>query len=372
MGPGWDHQSLVSSTRMFYLFGTIYILAAIGRAFYVVTSSEALLTGIIDFLFVGGPGFVLLYGGYRLPQTDIHPKTYSRISLWCLGGFGVTLVLVELLRLEPGVIFRYPRWALTLSTSLGTASGFLIGVYDARGITRAAQLRNQRQQLQQQQQQLHQQSQKLQRQNARLENFASLLAHELRNPLSTAKIYLRQVSEGDQTAVEEVDTALTRIEEMVEVILVIARGEDADIDREEVTLASVAEDTWADLEVPTADLVVETDQTLLVDPVHLQHLLENLFTNAVEHADGSVTIRIGDLPSGFYVEDTGPGIPEEDRDRIFDAGYTTGGIGFGLMFVAELAEAYGWNYMVSESADGGARFEFTDIDSTNPKKTHMH
>lgn len=60
--------------------------------------------------------------------------------------------------------------------------------------------------------------------------------------------------------------------------------------------------------------------------------------------------------------------PESDeRDAVFEAGYTTaaeqGGTGLGLAFVQKLADVYGWEYAVTESAAGGARFEFTNVDS---------
>jgi signal transduction histidine kinase len=69
---------------------------------------------------------------------------------------------------------------------------------------------------------------------------------------------------------------------------------------------------------------------------------------------------------GFYVADDGPGIPEEDRDAIFDEGYTTaadnGETGLGLAFVQKLAEVYDWECAVTDSDDGGARVEFRDVE----------
>jgi signal transduction histidine kinase len=92
--------------------------------------------------------------------------------------------------------------------------------------------------------------------------------------------------------------------------------------------------------------------------------------NAAEHgstgnqnpADGDgVTVTIGDLPDGFSVADDGPGIPPDERDRVFDAGYSSGreGTGFGLAIVAEVAAAHGWSVTVTESETGGARVELT-------------
>ena len=204
----------------------------------------------------------------------------------------------------------------------------------------------------------------LQRQKERLESFASMLAHELRNPLSIAQIYQERAADGDPDAAAEVATALDRIEEMIDVLLVTARGGDSNVEREPVPLAAATADAWESLSTEGATLAVETRRTLHTDPVHLRHLLENLFRNAVEHGGEDVTVRVGDVPDGFYVEDDGAGIPEAERRVVFDAGYTTAadGIGLGLTFVAQLAETYGWEWSVVESDAGGVRFEFSDDD----------
>ncbi|MFC4552801.1 MULTISPECIES: PAS domain S-box protein [Halorussus] len=204
--------------------------------------------------------------------------------------------------------------------------------------------------------------QQLRQQNERLESFASMLAHEVRNPLAIAQIYLQTARTGDDDAFDEIETALGRIEEMVDVLLVMTRGDDATIDPEPVSLAERAAEAWSKVSA-TGDLEVETDRVLEAEPHHVRHLLENLFRNAVEHVDGDVTVRVGDLPGGFYVEDDGPGVPAEDRERVFEAGYTTGaeGIGLGLTFISQLAELYGWDRRLTEGTDGGARFEFRNV-----------
>jgi signal transduction histidine kinase len=95
--------------------------------------------------------------------------------------------------------------------------------------------------------------------------------------------------------------------------------------------------------------------------------LENLFRNSVDHGGVDVTITVGALDGGdgFYVADDGEGIPEAEREKVFDTGYTTtsDGTGFGLNIVAEIAEAHGWAVEAVEAADGGARFEFTGVES---------
>ncbi|UPV76563.1 PAS domain S-box protein (plasmid) [Halorussus limi] len=212
--------------------------------------------------------------------------------------------------------------------------------------------------------------QQLERQNERLESFASMLAHELRNPLSIAQIYLQTAEDGDESAFERVADALDRMEDMIDVLLVMTRGGEAATDPELVSLREAAGEVWADVGGEWDRLEVVTDARVEVEPHHLRHLLQNLLQNAVEHspADGStdagdgLTVRVGALEDGFYVEDDGDGIPEDDREQVFEAGYTTDdvGIGLGLTFVAQLAELYGWECDLTESESGGARFEFSD------------
>jgi signal transduction histidine kinase len=84
----------------------------------------------------------------------------------------------------------------------------------------------------------------------------------------------------------------------------------------------------------------------------------------VDHAGVSVTVRVGPIENGFYIEDDGQGIPETDRERIFDHGYTTReeGIGYGLSIVRSIIDAHGWEITATEAAHGGARFEVSDVD----------
>ena len=355
-------------------WGGLYVLLATARAGFVVATGRPIAAAVIDFVLVAGPGTILLYGGLRLPRSDLDRETYPRVAAWCLAGFVVTLGVIELLSLEPGVTIAYPRWSFTLGAAVGTAAGFGIGVNDARAATRAKEVERH--------------NRELERQNGRMERFARMVAHELRSPLTVAQIYLPRAADGDADAAAEAEAALDRIEEMIEVVLVTARGSDASIDAEPVSVADVATDAWADLDAGYADLVVETDRTILADPIHVRHLLENLFRNSVEHgstshrprdadidaSDAGVTVRVGSLPSGFYVEDDGPGIPEDEREAVFEAGHTTDddGIGLGLTFVSQLVEAYEWDCEVTESEAGGARFEFTNVDTVSAEQPKTH
>jgi signal transduction histidine kinase len=79
-----------------------------------------------------------------------------------------------------------------------------------------------------------------------------------------------------------------------------------------------------------------------------------------------VTVEIGPLEDGFYIADDGRGIPESEREAVFEYGYSTAddGTGFGLSIVREIAESHGWTVSVTGSEAGGARFEITGVEST--------
>lgn len=100
------------------------------------------------------------------------------------------------------------------------------------------------------------------------------------------------------------------------------------------------------------------------DRSRLQQLLENLIRNSIEHAGEEVTVTVGALEDGFYVEDDGPGIPADERDEEFAAGHSTseGGTGFGLRIVQQVVEAHDWSIQLTEGSDGGARFEITGVE----------
>ncbi|MDS0284573.1 hybrid sensor histidine kinase/response regulator [Haloarcula onubensis] len=217
---------------------------------------------------------------------------------------------------------------------------------------------------------------KLERQNARLEEFAHVVSHDIRNPLQVASGQLELARQtGDPTAFAGAEDALNRIETIVENILTLARHGRTVDETEPVPLAAVAREAWETVETGGLALSVDSEVELAADRERLRQLLENLVANTVEHGEGAETIRIGeiqplytatradgDTTNGFYVADDGVGIPEGIRDEVFDSGFTTAAesTGFGLAIVAQVAEAHGWETAVTDSRDGGARFEFTE------------
>ena len=206
---------------------------------------------------------------------------------------------------------------------------------------------------------------RLQRQNERLEDFTSVVSHDLRKPLTVAMGRLELAAEDCSSPhLSAVAAAHDRMETLVEDLLALARHGHPVGEREPLALDPTVEGCWTTVETTQASLVSETDRTLRADRSRFEQLLENLIRNAVEHGGTGVTVRVGDLDDGFYIEDDGPGIPAEHRSDVFEYGFLTGeeGSGFGLAIVREIVDAHGWEIEIAEGATGGARFEITGPD----------
>jgi PAS domain S-box-containing protein len=209
------------------------------------------------------------------------------------------------------------------------------------------------------------------RQNERLSEFTSIVSHDLRNPLNVVDgcLDLAAAAEGDSTEdLERAKRALGRAFALIDDLLTLAKEGEETLEVGPVDLAALVEACWTESDVGDATLVVDADGTVVADESSLRQLLENLLRNAVKHGttDGeSVTVTVGDLPDGFYVEDDGPGIPGAERDRVFEAGHSTSddGTGFGLRIVERIAELHEWDVAVTEGTEGGARFEIRGVET---------
>ncbi|TKX81492.1 HAMP domain-containing histidine kinase [Halorubrum sp. SD626R] len=247
---------------------------------------------------------------------------------------------------------------------------------------------------------------RLERQRERLEEFASVVSHDLRNPLSVAvgNVELAREFEGE-AADERLDRAhdaLDWMDDLISDLLALAREGRSVEETATVDLRSVVDAAWHTAGSGSdATLVVEDSLPWVeCDRSRLRQALENLFRNAIEHGapddcspgevpgtaerdaegddptgasgsaeDGeptgaSLRVSVGVGPEGFYVADDGSGIDPSERESVFEPGHTSAddGTGFGLAIVERIAEAHGWTVSVTESRAGGARFEFHGID----------
>jgi PAS domain S-box-containing protein len=207
------------------------------------------------------------------------------------------------------------------------------------------------------------QEQELRQRNRILQSFANTVSHDLRNPLNVAEGRLELAQEtGDFDHLEEVAQAHNRMRNLIDELLRLSRGEQPELAA--VSIEEVASQAWETVDTETTALHIEDDAVFEAHASQLRRLFENLFWNALEHGDASA-IRAGELPAdGFYVGDDGSGIPQSERDVVFDSGYSTDteSPGYGLSIVEGIVEMHGASVAVAESDDGGARFEVREME----------
>jgi PAS domain S-box-containing protein len=227
-----------------------------------------------------------------------------------------------------------------------------------------------------QERELRRRETELARQNERLDEFASVVSHDLRNPLSVARGYLDLLSQhrtdapgglddAEAASLDGIRVAHGRIDRLIGDLLTLARQGESVGETEVVSLADVARSAWRTVGTADATLSVAGDRRFRADRDRLCTLFENLFRNAVSHAGADVAVTVAPREGGFAVADDGPGVPPADRASVFERGYTTSadGTGFGLAIVREIVEAHGWSVSLDASDDGGACFAVSGVES---------
>jgi len=211
-------------------------------------------------------------------------------------------------------------------------------------------------------QQLAERGEALQRQNERLQEFADVVAHDLRNPLTGAVGFLEIARKTNESQhFERVEQSLDRMEELIDELLMIARGDRQATNVQTYQIQPLVAEAWSYTDAPNATLSVDDPLgEIQADETRLLQLFGNLFRNSVEHGGDDVTVEVGLLAddTGFYVADDGPGFSDDSRTEIEELGETDelSGTGIGLMSVTDVVEAHGWGLTVPDM-EQGARFE---------------
>lgn len=200
---------------------------------------------------------------------------------------------------------------------------------------------------------------------SREEELVGAMAHDLRSPLAVAGGYLSLARKEDDTEeLQAVAAALDRVEALIEDLLQLSNVRQERISLSRAELSSLVEECWQNVETGAATLSCEGERSIRSDPNQLKRLVENLLRNAVEHGDAGQVV-VGPLEEGFFVEDDGTGISPENREQVFETGFSTaeGGTGLGLSIVQRIADAHGWNVRITDSDESGTRVEITNVES---------
>jgi len=199
----------------------------------------------------------------------------------------------------------------------------------------------------------------LDRERGRLEQLRSLVSHDLGNPVNLAAGRLDLVSmECESEHIQHVEKGLDQIEQLAEEGNTFVKVGREVGERKSLSLSAIAADCWEYAGRDRGKLRVE-DTTVDADSERLRRVLNELLLNAFVHSDGEIHVEIGPLSDGqgFYVADDGPGIPADEREYVFDRGYTTEPErdGHGLTVVEEIVLAHGWEVDLADAP--GTRIE---------------
>lgn len=227
-------------------------------------------------------------------------------------------------------------------------------------------------------QRVRERTRELMRSNEELERFAHVASHDLKEPLRMVGSYLHLLERevGDELEgearehLEHAKAGAQRMGALLEGLLEYARLGPRDRSHEPVDLGEVVEAAVHDLKVAReeADATVTWDELppVMGDRRQLHQLLMNLLSNAVKHGGPSVHVDVFARPRGdrveVAVEDDGPGVPERDRERVFeifqrsDASEDKEGVGVGLAVAQRIAERHGGRVRVESEVGGGSTF----------------
>jgi two-component system OmpR family sensor kinase len=205
------------------------------------------------------------------------------------------------------------------------------------------------------------------------QNFVADAAHELRTPLAALKLQVQSLERSDsradsadarKLAVSRLSAGIERATRLVEQLLVLARQEANEAPRQPVELVVLAKRAVADLigvaQNKHIDLGLQRDDAGTVEgqPEALMILLRNLVDNAIKYTPHGGTVDVSVLNAqgalSVKVEDSGPGIPPEERERVFDRFYRVpgseaAGSGLGLAIIKAIAERHGATLTLGES-----------------------
>ncbi|WP_424018941.1 ATP-binding protein [Halorientalis pallida] len=291
------------------------------------------------------------YAGYRLSKSSLDRGRQSVVAMWCLGGAGTAVLVVwftVFVRELEGRTVPEPVFALVVITALGGLFGSRIGfLYESlrEEAARASEARD------------------------AMAFTNSLLRHDVLNGLQIMQGHAEIVERTDDDLVSESGRALTKqvdtLTELVEEVRAVSNVLLGDAESRPMDLVPMLEDTVETASESFPDATVETelpDSLEAVGTLALKPVFTNLLNNAVQHSADDPTVRVTGHRDGnrvvVTVADDGPGVPPDERDRIFERGVTSDGGdgGLGLHIVATILDRADGDIRIEDSDLGGAAF----------------
>ncbi|WP_193767628.1 ATP-binding protein [Halorientalis pallida] len=294
------------------------------------------------------------YGGYRLSNSSLAPARKPTVAVWCLGGAGgaaLVVCLTVVVRELEGRAVPEPVFALVVVTALGGLFGGRIGFLRENLREEAARASEARD---------------------AMAFTNSLLRHDVRNGLQIMQGHAELVESADDDLLRESGRALTKqvdtLRELVEEVRAVSNVLLGEADVQPIDVVSMIDDVVETTGESFPDASVETDLPASLDAratLALKPVFTNLLNNAVQHSSDAPEVRVTGHRDAdrvvISIADDGPGVPPDQRDRIFERGVTSDGGdgGLGLHIVATILDRTDGDIRVEDSDLGGAAFVVT-------------
>lgn len=301
----------------------------------------------------------LMYGGYWLRRSDVDPDRYPRVAVWC------AVVMVGFLAVNLVMIAAWPAdalgenvgWAVS-AAAMGATAGTLFGSIEARSIERAVEAER-----------ATMRSAQLESQREWLEYLNSLLRHEVLNTANVITGYAELLIEGhdgDERRREHLERIARQSRKMTDVIQdvrLLIQATNGDARFETVDVVAVLRKEVTAIEDRHGEVTVTTsmpESAIVTADDLLARVFSNLLENAVLHNDSEaphveVGVEAGPDAVAVSVADDGPGVPESERDSLFER-TGRGDHGLGLYLVSTLLARYDGSIELAETGAEGSTF----------------
>lgn len=319
---------------------------------------------VMALAFTGG----IAWGGYWLDRSGVEVARCPRAAKWTIG-FSIAFLAINLFLISQfpdGTLFGNLAWALW-ATYVGGLGGVIVGTFEARAIHRAVQAERDA---------VH--AEHLENQRQWLDYLNSLLRHEVLNNASIIQGYASLLLDEEDLpspARKYVETIHRQSRDMTDVIgdvRVLVRAVERSVELRAIDVVDVLFDELGDLEAThpevETDLSAADEGTYVLADSLLPRIFSNLLSNAVEHDPGDsprVGVEVEVLEESVQIEiaDDGPGIPDAEREALFERGQEDHGLG--LYLVRVLADRYGGTVDLVETGPEGSVFA-VELPRTDP------
>lgn len=194
--------------------------------------------------------------------------------------------------------------------------------------------------------------------NNELEQFTSILKHDLTNHLMIIQEYAKLTQTDDTDKIEKVINSATRAQEIIDDMDTVLRNKGAKPEPVDLDFKKICQEVWENIKTESDSLIIDNTMNFKADEGMTKVLLENIFKNSIEHGGENVTITAKITDDMMCISDDGVGIPEENIGEVFKSGYSgNNGTGLGMSIISVMCDSQGWDIRIDKDYTDGTKID---------------